>query len=317
MQHQQTIFMFPGQGCQYYQMGGALYDTYAAFREKIDYYRAIIFAYSGFDLVNDVLLTSRSKADAFNDLTRSQPAIIAVSVALAHLLHTLGYKPDYLIASSLGEISACLFADAYDAETIFALVAEHVALFNEDCKGGVMLSIFTSIEQINALNYAAFEFELVSKGFDGNIVIAGPSEAFFQLETKLRQLDILYEVLPVNIAFHTQFIEHIKPKFIALMQSVLAKSLQYPIFSSAFSREIQEINPEYFWGVIRRPIRFKEGLATLMQPEVSQLFLDVGPSGNLATLGNYAFGGNFTTTFMSALTPFSKTLAIAQPGTIG
>src|SRR5262249_15239559 len=107
-----VAFVFPGQGTQYAAMGGGIYDRYPIFRREID--RCI----DGLDPDTGARLRfalfaktdEREEADAMLQHTAlAQPALFAVSYALARQLMTWGIKPDSMIGHSIGEyVAACI-----------------------------------------------------------------------------------------------------------------------------------------------------------------------------------------------------------------
>jgi bacillaene synthase trans-acting acyltransferase len=64
-----------------------------------------------------------------------------------------------------------------------------------------------------------------------------------------------------------------------------------------------ELPDGYFWDVVRRPIRFREAIARLEQEEPRR-YIDVGPSGTLATMLKHGLGVATRSTVHPILTPF-------------
>ncbi len=91
-----VIFMFPGQGSQYINMGAELYRTEAVFKEQIDRCAELLLPHLGLDL-RQILYPAPEKAkEAEASLTETsitQPALFAIEYALARLWMSWGIQP--------------------------------------------------------------------------------------------------------------------------------------------------------------------------------------------------------------------------------
>src|SRR6476469_1401316 len=88
-----VVFLFPGQGAQYVNMGLELYQEEPAFRETVDRCAKQLTPHLGFDL-RDVLYPKGAVTEAHSEkLTQTniaQPALFVVEYALARLLMDWG-----------------------------------------------------------------------------------------------------------------------------------------------------------------------------------------------------------------------------------
>ena len=67
------------------------------------------------------------------------------------------------------------------------------------------------------------------------------------------------------------------------------------------------IEPRHFWDIVHLPIKFKDTIESLEQ-ENNYCYLDVGPSGTLATFVKYNLSKNSRSKSIPILTPFSQNL---------
>ena len=108
-----VVFMFPGQGSQYANMGRELYETEPTFRQYVDHGSALLGPHLSLDLRKwlypaeaDVETATHELGTDFNELTT---ALFVVEYALAQLWMHWGLHPQAMIGHSIGEyVAACL-----------------------------------------------------------------------------------------------------------------------------------------------------------------------------------------------------------------
>jgi len=169
------VFMFPGLGGQYINMGRGLYDCEPVFRKEVDRCSEILTRYLGFDLrkelypddapseSNDVqpgssinlramLGRDRTKAgeSKLDRTSVSQPLLFVIEYALAQLWMAWGMLPQALVGYSLGEYVAACLAGVFSLEDGLKLVAERARLI-ETLPAGALLAVGLSEAEISPL----------------------------------------------------------------------------------------------------------------------------------------------------------------------
>ena len=108
-----VVFMFPGGGAQYPNMGRELYASEPVFREHFDRVLAIVSAGHGLNLIESLFPAPGDEARAATMLegaSRSLLATFAVEYAMAQLWRSRGIEPAALVGHSLGELTAACVA---------------------------------------------------------------------------------------------------------------------------------------------------------------------------------------------------------------
>jgi len=112
MSERSTVFMFSGQGSQYYQMGRSFFDGNAAFRNTVLQLSDVARPLLGRSIIDVLYNDGRRKDELFDEIKLTSAAIFIVEYALAKVLIDDGVKPDYLLASSMGIYAAAAIAAA-------------------------------------------------------------------------------------------------------------------------------------------------------------------------------------------------------------
>jgi acyl transferase domain-containing protein len=131
-----VIFMFPGQGAQYVDMGLELYQEEEGFRSEMDRCFKILANLTEEDikgiLYPGISLSKVSDRDApedtgvsnlINRTAITQPLIFAFEYALAKQLMKWGIKPYAMIGHSIGEYTTACLAGVFSLEDALKIVA--------------------------------------------------------------------------------------------------------------------------------------------------------------------------------------------------
>ena len=104
---QPVTFLFPGQGSQHVYMGRELYNEEPVFRHEFDNCAELLKPYLGRDLRTLLyfprLIPREQAEETLRNTQFAQPAIFAVSYALAKLWMSVGVKPSASLGHSIGE----------------------------------------------------------------------------------------------------------------------------------------------------------------------------------------------------------------------
>jgi trans-AT polyketide synthase/acyltransferase/oxidoreductase domain-containing protein len=80
------VFMFSGQGSQYFQMGKALYQSLVTFRHWMDRLDDDFYILTGTSVISHLYDENKKKGDPFDNFLFSHAALFMVEYALAQVL---------------------------------------------------------------------------------------------------------------------------------------------------------------------------------------------------------------------------------------
>ncbi len=306
MTEQSIVFMYSGQGSQYYQMGKELYENHPRFRLWMDHCNSIVEPMIGNSLI-DVIYYSHSKDVAFDTLRYSNPAIVSFEYSLSRVLMEQGIQPDYLLGYSLGEVVSAIVSGALSLEDGLQLTVDIAEIVERDSPPASMLAIIESKRLMEDEPDWFANCWLTGSNFNKNFVVSGLKNDIAKLQSHLGKKFILSQILPVNYGFHTPVIEPLEEQFRQIDDRLNVFPVRIPVISSLKTEVIEEYHRDYFWQLVRQPVRFEETIEKITQQD-DFLFIDLGPSGSLATFVKYILPQESASRHIECINQFGKDL---------
>ncbi|NEQ85165.1 MAG: type I polyketide synthase, partial [Moorea sp. SIO2I5] len=288
-----VVFLFPGQGSQYINMGRDLYENEPVFREYIDRGSAILEPELGLDLRQLLYPVPEQTATARQQLNQTaiaQPALFVVEYALAQLWQSWGIYPIGAIGHSIGEYVAACLAGVFELEAVLRLVATRGRLIQE-LPPGRMLSVPMTAAQLQpmlrgdcAMGIAAPR-AIAAINEEARCVVSGPVDAIADLESQLTSQGIESRPLHTSHAFHSPMMEPILKVYGQAVAEETLNPPQMPFISSVTGTWItaEQATDPYYWSQhLRSTVQFAQGLEQLLG-KPTQILLEVGPGRTLST----------------------------------
>jgi polyketide synthase PksJ len=281
------IFMFPGQGSQYVNMGRELYEGEPLFRQEMDRCFEILRTLMPDDLKEMWLPgVNRDVGDAdlrpLEQTEAAQPLLFVFEYALSRLLIHWGIRPAAMIGHSIGEFTAAHLAGVFSLEDALQLVVQRGRLM-QSVPTGAMLSVPLPEEELTPLLNE--HLSLAAVNTPGRCVISGGEEAIDDLAAQLRERGIDSRRLHTSHAFHSPLMEVIIPAFEEGVAAVRRSEPGIPYISNLSGTWItprEAVDPSYYGRHLRRTVRFSTGLSTLLA-EPDAIFVEVGPGQALGS----------------------------------
>ncbi|MDD4965742.1 type I polyketide synthase [Halothiobacillus sp.] len=279
------VFLFPGQGAQYADMGLECYRREPVFREAVDRCAEILRPQFGIDL-RDALYARERGADpnAFDlrQTSLAQPALFTVEYALACLWMSWGIMPESMIGHSVGEYVAATLAGVFSLEDGLALVARRGRLV-QDLPGGSMAAVPLSPTAIEP--YLINGAVIAAVNEPGVCTVSGTDEAIEEMRRRLSDDGIVCRTLQTSHAFHSPMMEPAREPLAQLVSGFTLRPPRIPFVSNVTGGWItdgQATDPDYWATHLRQRVEFATG-AELLLTNPSRIFLEVGPGQTLST----------------------------------
>ena len=279
-------FVFPGQGSQAVGMLAELGAQHASIRETF----AEASAALGYDLW---ALTQDGPAEQLNQTDKTQPAILAASIALWRLWQAEGgAQPAFVAGHSLGEYSALVAAGSLAFADAVKLVELRGQLMQQAVpagQGGMAAILGLDDDAVRAACAEAAQGEVVSAvnfNAPGQVVIAGAAAAVERaIEACKAKGAKRAMALPVSVPSHCELMRPAAEKFAEAVEAVAWQVPQIAIVQNVSAQVPADL------AVLKRdllaqlysPVRWVESVALLAERGVTEL-VECGPGKVLGGL---------------------------------
>lgn len=281
--NRKIVFLFGGQGTQYFNMTQELYKRNDIYRKILDALDEKIYYKTGSRMLDYLFNTSLKINDKCDDLVLSSFALFSCQYALAKLLISMEIRPDAVVGVSMGEFVSLAIASEQNVDRIIENIGLVGSAITKKCQKGGMLVVLHNSNLFFERRDLFKLCEIAGNPYNENFVISGQAEVLDELTVILQQNIISVYRLPVQYAFHSRYIDEVK-------QDVCASSFPYkldmPVGSSAYGKVLNDLPNSYEWDVIRRPMLFRETIWDLEESE-NTMYIDLSPGGSLANYMKY------------------------------
>ena len=299
-----VVFLFSGQGSQHHRMGVELYRTNQTFAASIRESDKLIQMHLNRSLTEELY----DVASMFNedDILFTNPAILAIELAILEVVEELGVTPDYVSGISLGEFAAAVAAGVWSKEMALETAIELAKSVVQSGVRGGMLAVIDGAKDVIVPLLDRHNLHIASENFPGHFTISGDSSHLDAFQQSLAKLDISFLRLPVSYPFHSPLIDQGKAGFLYYTFTAPALTNPSKIFVSGLYNEVRDVLPDdYFWKVASEPSDFIS-FVKYMETKGPCLYLDLGPSGTIATFVKYNLPESSDSITHTIMTPFHR-----------
>jgi amino acid adenylation domain-containing protein len=280
----EVVFVFPGQGSQYVNMGAGLYEKEPVFKAAVDECAALLNPHLKEDIRQVIFSDNTDEAGKkINNTFYTQPALFVIEYATAKLWMSLGIIPAALTGHSIGEFVAAHLSGVFSLEDALKLVSNRSRLIS-GLPGGSMLAVRSEVSAIEPL--IPEKLSLAAINSPKLSVVSGTKEDIESFANLMTEKGIAHILLNTSHAFHSPMMDEIKEDFRLIVESVKLNPPRIPIVSTVSGKwmsEAEAMDPEYWINQLRVPVRFSDAINTLLQ-DGNRILLEVGPGSVTSTL---------------------------------
>jgi acyl transferase domain-containing protein len=298
------VFMFSGQGSHYAHMGRELYDAEPEFRREMQQLDALARRLSGQSAIDGLYSRRRRPHETFEAVSLSHPSIFMVECALARTLIKAGLVPDMTLGASLGTLAAAVVSEIMRADSALTAVIHQATLLERDCANGTMFAVLGQPSLYNGSELRECS-ELAGVNFHSHFVVSTSTEFAPRVCKILDRLEVAYRQLPVQYAFHSRWIDDIEMSFRDHVRQIACAPGRIPLACCAAAEIMRSFPGDHLWRVTREPIQFQRTVE-LLEKRGSYTYVDLGPSGTLATFVRKVLRNGTLSQVRTIMSPFGR-----------
>jgi len=281
-------FVFPGQGAQKVGMGQSLAAAFPVCRDT--------FAEADAALGEPLsAMCFAGPAESLQMTENTQPAILAMSVAVLRLLESRGIHPSFAAGHSLGEYSAHVAAGTFSFADALRTVRRRGRYMQEAVPSGegamaAILGLDTeAVGRACAETMTAMTGRVVSPANlngPGQVVIAGHADAVAQASERAKTLGAKRAIpLAVSAPFHCALMRPAEERLAPELRQLSTSTPKFPVVANV-DAEPKRAAATAIDALIRQvssPVRWEEVVKRLVA-EGATTFVELGPGSVLAGL---------------------------------
>lgn len=287
-----VVFMFPGQGSQYVNMGKELYENEPIFRDAVDECFLLLKdeITEGIEHIMYPEYSGNEQEEALKNTRYAQPALFIIEYAMARLWMSWGIHPAALVGHSVGEFVAAHLAGVFSLADALKLISTRGRMMSE-LPGGSMLSVRIEASKLEQL--LPDDISIAAINSPGLCVVAGPEIAITAFANQLDEKAIANSLLHTSHAFHSSMMDPILGPFERVVASIQLSKPSIPIVSTVTGKwmtDAEAASSSYWASHLRRTVKFADAVAKLLEkPNV--LLLETGPRNITSILARQQTAG--------------------------
>ncbi|KAJ8061328.1 hypothetical protein OCU04_010391 [Sclerotinia nivalis] len=288
----QNVFVFTGQGAQWFAMGRELMGPSTLYLRSLQASDRILKEFgASWSLMEE--LSKEASTSRVNESEIAQPTTTALQIALVDLLSSIKILPDAVIGHSSGEIAAAYAAGSLSQHSALKAAYYRGLLRVSGSLKGAMMAVGLGEKSVS---------QYISQVTSGKVVVAcsnspesstvsGDEVAILELKKILDAESIFARRLAVDTAYHSHHVRSVAEQYLYSLEGLEYNTTSSAVrfISSVTGTEMTSgFGADYWVNNLVSPVHFQNGLEelcrkmSLASPQSKLTFIELGPHNALS-----------------------------------
>ncbi|MET9659130.1 acyltransferase domain-containing protein [Streptomyces sp. NPDC006510] len=258
------VFVFAGQGAQWYGMGRELLAQQPVFRDAVHQCDRLVREFAGFSVVEQLNLPA--EAARLDELDVLQPTMVSLQIGLTALWRSWGITPDAVVGHSMGEIAAAHTAGGLTLRDAMTVACRRSALLRRISGKGALATTELSPAEAHELAAAGGgAISVAGENSPRSTVLAGDSDSLAALLGELEARDVYCRVIKGTVASHSHYVEELREDLHTALRALEPAPTRVPMYSTVTAEPVAGagLGSAYWMRNLREPVRFAAAVENL------------------------------------------------------
>ncbi len=271
------VFVFSGQGPQWWAMGRELLEQEPVFYQTIQTCHDELLKLGGCSLLDE--LRRDEKTTRLNETQIAQTALFAIQVGLAALWQSWGVRPYAVVGHSMGEVAAAHVCGALSLPDAVRVIHHRGRCMEKTpLRGKMIAAALTRAEAEEVIAPYGSRASLAAVNGPKMVSISGNSDAVDEIFKEVEKRALFVRYVPVNYAFHSAHMDPVREELAESLAGLQPQPGRVKIFSTVTGRlaEGTDYDADYWWHNVRQSVLFAPAIDAVIAAGQTH-FLEISP----------------------------------------
>ena len=272
-----VVFVFSGQGPQWWAMGRQLLKNEPVFTETIHKLDKLLSKHADWSLLEE--LTKDEETSRIGETNIAQPGIFSIQIALLEMWKALGIKPAAVVGHSIGEVPAAYASGALTLEQAVLLIFHRSRVqFKATDKGRMLAAGLTIEEATRLIQGREDKVSIGAVNGPAMVSLSGDTDVIEQISEELEKKDVFNRLLQINVPFHCHHMEPLKEELLSSLSSLNPSATTIPFYSTVTGMVMdgEKLDNKYWYRNVRETVSFASAIDELIN-DGFDTFIELGP----------------------------------------
>jgi phthiocerol/phenolphthiocerol synthesis type-I polyketide synthase B len=272
-------FVVPGQGAQWVGMARQLSADEPVYLQALRECDTAARKYVDWSLLEELHRDLGSADYKLDRIDVIQPILVAMAIAYAAWLRSVGVRPDALVGHSMGEVGAAYLAGALSLDQAMRIICRRSALMRQTSGQGAMAMVDLSMaEAEKRLAGRQARVSVAVSNSPRSCVISGEPAAVNEVIAECERDGVFCRLVKVDVASHSPQMDGPSAQLRAELDGLTPAAATVPIYSTVLAGPAAgpELDAGYWGRNMRQPVRFTDTIGKLLEDGIT-IFVELGP----------------------------------------